>query len=108
MLYVYLDNYICIFSVKKLNYNVNPILLFMLSYVDVYCVHLFGLPIEIQLGARYEGQLNSKAEPIFHVIRSLVRTHVYHPYFAADRQSETDSCNFERRENVQFEAKGVL
>ena len=30
------------------------------------------------------------AEPISHVIRPLVRTHVYHPYFAADRQAETD------------------
>ena len=29
-------------------------------------------------------------EPIPHVIRPLVRTHVYHPYFAADRQAETD------------------
>ena len=44
----------------------------------------------------------------------LVRTHVYHPYFAADRQAETESCNFERRGRVcapfyvQFEAKGVL
>ena len=34
MLYVYLDDYICIFSVKKINYNVKPILLVMLSYVD--------------------------------------------------------------------------
>ena len=36
------------------------------------------------------GQLNSMAEPIPHVIRPLVRTHVYHPYFAADRQAETE------------------
>ena len=25
-----------------------------------------------------------------HVIRPHIRTHVYHPYFAADRQAETD------------------
>ena len=43
-----------------------------------------------QLGPRYEGQLNSMAEPIPHVIRPLVHTHVYHPYFAADRQAEND------------------
>ena len=30
------------------------------------------------------------ADPIPNVIRPLVRTHVYHPYFAADRQAETD------------------
>ena len=45
----------------------------------------------IQLGPKYEGQLNSMAEPIPHAIRPLVRTHVYHPYFAADRHAETDS-----------------
>ena len=26
-----------------------------------------------------------------HEVRPLVRTHVYHPYHAADRQAETDS-----------------
>ena len=31
------------------------------------------------------------AEPIPHEVRPLVRTHVYHPYHAADRQAETDS-----------------
>ena len=46
---------------------------------------------EVQLGSRYEGQLNSMAEPIPHEVRPLVRTHVYHPYHAADRQAETDS-----------------
>ena len=45
----------------------------------------------VQLGPRYEGQLNPMAEPIPHVVRPLVRTHVYHPYHAADRQAETDS-----------------
>ena len=45
---------------------------------------------------------------------SLVRPHDSHHYFAADRQAETDSFNFERRGRVfalilmQFEAKGVL
>ena len=40
----------------------------------------------------YERKLykDSMAEPIPHVIRPLVCTHVYHPYFAADRQAETD------------------
>ena len=47
-------------------------------------------PCQIQLGPRYEGQLNSMAEPIPHAIRPLVRTQVYHPYFAADRQAETE------------------
>ena len=45
----------------------------------------------VQLGLRYEGQLNPMAEPISHEVRPLVRTHVYHPYHAADRQAETDS-----------------
>ena len=47
--------------------------------------------LKVQLGPRYEGQLNSMAEPIPHEVRPLVRTHVYHPYHAADRQAETDS-----------------
>ena len=46
---------------------------------------------KVQLGPRYEGQLNPMAEPIPHEVRPLVRTHVYHPYNAADRQAETDS-----------------
>ena len=46
---------------------------------------------KVQLGPRYEGQLNPMAEPIPHEVRPLVRTHVYHPYHAADRQAETDS-----------------
>ena len=45
----------------------------------------------IVYGPRYEGQLNPMAEPIPHEVRPLVRTHVYHPYHAADRQAETDS-----------------
>ena len=47
--------------------------------------------MQVQLGPRYEGQLNPMAEPIPHEVRPLVRTHVYHPYHAADRQAETDS-----------------
>ena len=46
---------------------------------------------KVQLGPRYKGQLNHMAEHIPHVVRPLVRTHVYHPYHAADRQAETDS-----------------
>ena len=49
------------------------------------------LLFKVQLGPRYEGQLNPMAEPIPHEVRPLVRTHVYHPYYAADRQAETDS-----------------
>ena len=49
------------------------------------------LVVKVQLGPRYEGQLNPMAEPIPHEVRPLVRTHVYHPYHAADRQAETDS-----------------
>ena len=45
----------------------------------------------VQLGPRYEGQLNPMAEPIPHEVRPLIRTHVYHPYHAADRRAETDS-----------------
>ena len=48
-------------------------------------------PLEVQLGPKYEGLLNPMAEPIPHEVRPLVRTHVYHPYHAADRQAETDS-----------------
>ena len=50
-----------------------------------------GTEDEVQLGPRYEGQLNPMAEPIPHEVRPLVRTHVYHPYHAADRQAETDN-----------------
>ena len=49
------------------------------------------LAFMVQLGPRYEGQLNPMAEPIPHEVRPLVRTHVYHPYHAADRQADTDS-----------------
>ena len=63
-------------------------------------LYTFGSIDKIQLGPRYEGHLNSMAEPIPYVIRPLVRTHVYHPYFAADRQAETDSFNFERCRRV--------
>ena len=57
---------------------------FVNSYLCIkYC--------QVQLGPRYEGQLNHMAEPIPHVVRPLVRTHVYHPYYAADRQAETYS-----------------
>ena len=55
---------------------------------------LGGVPkknIQVQLGPRYEGQLNPMAEPIPHEVRPLVRTHDYHPYHAADRHAETDS-----------------
>ena len=44
----------------------------------------------------------------------LVRPHDSHHYFAADRQAETGSFNFERRGRVfapilmQFQAKGVI
>ena len=51
----------------------------------------YTIKMQVQLGPRYEGQLNHMAEPIPHVVRPLVRTHVYHPYHAADRQAETDS-----------------
>ena len=47
--------------------------------------------LNFQLGPRYEGQLNPMAEPIPHEVRPLVRTHVYHPYHAADRRAGTDS-----------------
>ena len=55
-----------------------------------FCVK-FSHKKQVQLGPRYEGQLNPMAEPIPHEVRPLVRTHVYHPYHAADRQAETDS-----------------
>ena len=69
---------------------------------------------KVQLGPRYEGQLNPMAEPIPHEVRPLVRTHVYHPYHAADRQAETDSRDltdadaFSHRFWLQFGAEGVL
>ena len=53
--------------------------------------YLEGVGRQVQLGPRYEVQLNPMAEPIPHEVRPLVRTHVYHPYHAADRQAETDS-----------------
>ena len=55
-----------------------------------YIIVFQQLPItvsKVQLGPRYEGQLNPMAEPIPHEVRPLVRTHVYHPYQArTDRQ----------------------
>ena len=59
--------------------------LFIVRILAVWYTH------QVQLGPRYEGQLNPMAEPIPHEVRPLVRTHVYHPYHAADRQAETDS-----------------
>ena len=58
-----------------------------------FCTSLYEIHFitKIQPGPRYEGQLNHMAEPIPHVIHPLVRTHVYHPYLAVDRQAETDS-----------------
>ena len=37
------------------------------------------------------GTTNPMVEHIPHEVRPLVRTHVYHPYHAADRRAETDS-----------------
>ena len=59
-----------------------------------YSLHTKVYSQTINIGSarpRYEGQLNPMAEPIPHEVRPLVRTHVYHPYHAADRQAETDS-----------------
>ena len=54
---------------------------------------------QVQLGPRYEGQLNPMAEPIPHEVRPLVRTHVYHPYHArTDRQRPI--VEFNRRGRV--------
>ena len=61
----------------------------MLIFIHLFHVYYFNLT-QVQLGPRYEGQLNPMAEPIPHEVRALVRTHVYHPYHAADRQAETD------------------
>ena len=49
-----------------------------------------GLTIKVQLGMRYEGQLNHMAEPIPHPVRPLVRSHDTHHYLAADPRAETD------------------
>ena len=67
-----------------------------MNFACLHCIHPTIITItaamsRVQLGPRYEGQLNHMAEPIPHVVRPLVRTHVYHPYHAADRQAETDS-----------------
>ena len=61
------------------------------GYFHVEIFKLIIVARMVQLGPRYEGQLNPMAEPILHEERPLVRTHVYHPYHAADRQAETDS-----------------
>ena len=53
--------------------------------------------IMVQLGPRYEGQLNPMAEHIPHEVRPLVRTHVYHPY-----QARTDR----QRPIVEFNRRG--
>ena len=58
---------------------------------ELAALELMDRHVKVQLGPRYEGQLNPMAEPIPHEVRPLVRTHVYHPYHAADRQAETDS-----------------
>ena len=63
---------------------------------------------------QYEGQLKYMEEHIPHPIRPLVRSHGYHPYFAAAGRAETDSFNFDRRGRrlrtvlTRFEARGVL
>ena len=57
----------------------------------MYYVIMLYMQFKVQLGPRYEGQLNPMAEPIPHEVCPLVRTHVFHPYHAADRQAETDS-----------------
>ena len=79
--------------ISQLNHNVT---IQSVSNVKLLGVHIdvehnFTHHISVQLGPRYEGQLNPMAEPIPHEVRPLVRTHVYHPYHAADRQAETDS-----------------
>ena len=64
----------------------------VINYRQLGCVtHHITTTLKVQLGPRYEGQLNPMAEPIPHEVRPLVRTHVYHPYHAADRQAEPDS-----------------
>ena len=66
---------------------------------------------QVQLGPRYEGQLNPMAEPIPHEVRPLVRTHVYHPYQArTDRQRPIVVFNRRFRTVLwlQFEVEGVL
>ena len=40
-------------------------------------------------------------EPIPHVMHPLVGPHDDHHYFAADRQAETDSLNFDRRRETR-------
>ena len=44
--------------------------------------------IKVQLGPRYEGQLNHIAEPIPHPVRPFVRPHDTHYYLAADSRAE--------------------
>ena len=58
---------------------------------SILVIVIHNISFQVQLGPRYEGQLNPMAEPIPHEVRPLVPTHVYHPYHAADRQAETDS-----------------
>ena len=63
------------------------------------CNFLYKRINMVQLGPRYEGQLNPMAEPIPHEVRPLVRTHVYHPYHArTDRQRPI--VEFNRRGRV--------
>ena len=66
------------------------------SYVDnvdynVRCdVVVFTTCNLVQLGPRYEGQLNHMAEPIPHPFRPLVRPHDTHHYPTVDERAETD------------------
>ena len=78
---------VCATVINKHNY----VLMCNHKYVINIVLCLLNNTRQVQLGPRYEGQLNPMAEPIPHEVRSLVRTHVYHPYHAADRRAETDS-----------------
>ena len=48
------------------------------------------LTVQVQLGPRYEGQLNHMAEPIPQPVRLLVRPHDTHHYPTAEGRAETD------------------
>ena len=85
----------CGISISNKSYNVfchaDDLILTSLTVTGLQSLIDVSRDYIIQLGPRYEGQLNPMAEPIPHEVRPLVRTHVYHPYHAADRQAETDS-----------------
>ena len=61
-----------------------------LERIQHQCADVRLMIPQVQLGPRYEGQLNHMAEPIPHPVRPLVHPHDTHHYLTADGWAGTD------------------